>query len=53
MRTRFAELFGVEHPIAQGGMMCVGGAMIFRRWRHWCAASFKMPKKSFNAGSLK
>jgi nitronate monooxygenase len=26
MRTRFTELFGVEHPIAQGGMQWVGRA---------------------------
>jgi NADH:quinone reductase (non-electrogenic) len=26
IRTRFTELFGVEHPIAQGGMMWVGRA---------------------------
>ena len=26
IRTRFTELFGVEHPIAQGGMMWVGKA---------------------------
>lgn len=26
MRTRFTELFGVEHPIAQGGMQWVGTA---------------------------
>lgn len=26
MKTRFTELFGVEHPIAQGGMMWVGKA---------------------------
>ncbi|MCR8694481.1 nitronate monooxygenase family protein [Rhodococcus pyridinivorans] len=26
MRTRFTEIFGVEHPIVQGGMMWVGRA---------------------------
>jgi NAD(P)H-dependent flavin oxidoreductase YrpB (nitropropane dioxygenase family) len=26
LKTRFTELFGVEHPIAQGGMMWVGTA---------------------------
>ncbi|MGI9207761.1 MAG: NAD(P)H-dependent flavin oxidoreductase [Rhodococcus sp. (in: high G+C Gram-positive bacteria)] len=26
MRTRFTEMFGVEHPIVQGGMMWVGRA---------------------------
>jgi len=26
LRTRFTELFGVDHPIAQGGMMWVGTA---------------------------
>jgi NAD(P)H-dependent flavin oxidoreductase YrpB (nitropropane dioxygenase family) len=26
IRTRFTELFGVQHPIAQGGMMWVGRA---------------------------
>lgn len=26
LRTRFTEMFGVEHPIAQGGMMWVGRA---------------------------
>lgn len=26
MKTRFTEMFGVEHPIAQGGMMWVGMA---------------------------
>lgn len=26
MKTRFTEMFGVEHPIAQGGMMWVGKA---------------------------
>ncbi|MDT3446571.1 MULTISPECIES: nitronate monooxygenase family protein [unclassified Pseudofrankia] len=26
MRTRFTELFGVEHPVAQGGMQWVGRA---------------------------
>ena len=26
MRTRFTEMFGVEHPIAQGGMQWVGRA---------------------------
>ncbi len=26
MRTRFTELFGVEHPIVQGGMQFVGRA---------------------------
>lgn len=26
MRTRFTELFGVEHPIAQGGMQWIGRA---------------------------
>ncbi|MEO8299497.1 MAG: nitronate monooxygenase, partial [Burkholderiales bacterium] len=26
MKTRFTELFGVERPIAQGGMMWVGTA---------------------------
>jgi len=24
LRTRFTELVGIEHPIAQGGMMWVG-----------------------------
>jgi NADH:quinone reductase (non-electrogenic) len=26
MRTRFTELFGVEHPVVQGGMQWVGRA---------------------------
>jgi len=26
LRTRFTEMFGVEHPIVQGGMMWVGRA---------------------------
>ena len=26
MKTRFTEMFGIEHPIAQGGMMWVGKA---------------------------
>ncbi|MCB2075907.1 MAG: nitronate monooxygenase, partial [Novosphingobium sp.] len=26
MRTRFTEVFGVDHPIAQGGMQWVGRA---------------------------
>ncbi len=26
IKTRFTELFGVEHPIAQGGMQWVGKA---------------------------
>src|SRR5919204_6641800 len=26
MRTRFTELFGVEHPVMQGGMQWVGRA---------------------------
>ncbi|ALL79711.1 nitronate monooxygenase (plasmid) [Pseudonocardia sp. EC080610-09] len=26
MRTRFTELFGIEHPVVQGGMMWVGRA---------------------------
>lgn len=26
MKTRFTELFGIEHPIMQGGMHCVGMA---------------------------
>ena len=26
IKTRFTELFGVDHPIAQGGMMWVGTA---------------------------
>ena len=26
MRTRFTELFGIEHPIVQGGMQWVGRA---------------------------
>ena len=28
LRTRFTELFGVEHPIAQGGMQWVGRATL-------------------------
>lgn len=28
MRTRFAEEFGVEHPIVQGGMQWVGTARL-------------------------
>ena len=26
LRTRFTEMFGVEHPIVQGGMQWVGRA---------------------------
>src|ERR1700733_10818484 len=26
LRTRFTEMFGVEHPVAQGGMQWVGRA---------------------------
>lgn len=26
IRTRFTEMFGVDHPIVQGGMMWVGRA---------------------------
>jgi NAD(P)H-dependent flavin oxidoreductase YrpB (nitropropane dioxygenase family) len=28
IKTRFTELFGVEHPIAQGGMQWVGRATL-------------------------
>jgi NAD(P)H-dependent flavin oxidoreductase YrpB (nitropropane dioxygenase family) len=32
IRTRFTELFGVEHPIAQGGMQWVGTAELVAPW---------------------
>jgi NAD(P)H-dependent flavin oxidoreductase YrpB (nitropropane dioxygenase family) len=28
MKTRITDLFGIEHPIVQGGMHCVGYAEI-------------------------
>ena len=30
IKTRFTELFGVEHPIVQGGMQWVGRAELGR-----------------------
>ena len=32
MKTRFTEMFGVEHPITQGGMQWVGRAELVGVW---------------------
>ena len=35
MKTRITELFGIEHPIIQGGMHYVGYAEMASRPRCW------------------
>ena len=35
LTTRFTEMFGVEHPVVQGGMQWVGRAELVARRSAW------------------